>query len=107
MLGNTDVYLAAGEVVSGALQDYKLEIAFPSEEFTLNAIIMDVKGVETATTVTSIDGQVGVLCNLSPTLLLNSPRILETSRLLYRTLLYTSVRRWRQVQGEFFSSGFT
>ena len=60
MLDNSTVFLAAGEVISGALQDYKLEIEFPSEEFTINAVITDSEGVETTTAVTSIDGQVGV-----------------------------------------------
>ena len=55
------VLLAAGEVISGALQDYKLEIAFPSDEFTINAVMTDNEGVQTATAVTSIDGQVGTL----------------------------------------------
>ena len=64
------VLLAAGEVISGALQDYRLEIAFPSDEFTINAVMTDNEGVETATAVTSIDGQVGALlfstsCGLS------------------------------------------
>ena len=64
------VFLAAGEVISGALQDYKLKIAFPSDEFTINAVITDNDGVETTTAVTSIDGQVGALlfstsCGLS------------------------------------------
>ena len=64
MLDSVNVFLAAGEVVSGALQDYKLEIAFPSEEFTMNAVVTDNEGVQTATSVTSIDGQVGVLFSL-------------------------------------------
>ena len=64
MLDSVNVFLAAGEVVSGALQDYKLEIAFTSEEFTMNAVVTDNEGVQTATSVTSIDGQVGVLFSL-------------------------------------------
>ena len=61
MLDDCTVFLAAGDVISGALQDYKLEIAFPSDEFTINAVITDNEGVETTTAVTSIDGQVGAL----------------------------------------------
>ncbi|EJK64713.1 hypothetical protein THAOC_14522 [Thalassiosira oceanica] len=57
MLDNSTVFLAAGEVISGALQDYKLEIDFPSNEFTINAVITDNEGAETTTAVTSIDGQ--------------------------------------------------
>ena len=61
MLYDCTVFLAAGDVISGALQDYKLEVAFPSDEFTINAVITDNDGVETTTAVTSIDGQVGAL----------------------------------------------
>jgi len=57
MLDDSTVFLAAGEVISGALQDYKLEIDFPSNEFTINAVITDNEGAETTTAVTSIDGQ--------------------------------------------------
>ena len=61
MLDDCTVFLAAGDVISGALQDYKLEVAFPSDEFTINAVITDSDCVETTMAVTSIDGQVGVL----------------------------------------------